>query len=215
MAESIICARIWNEMGHSSSSGPEEDLVGDRRLFDRVEGLHDLVVVLLTTRVHGGIDESNDPFSIHYISDPAGDAPLRIMDAVVGGRRLHPVRDQWKWNTVMAVGPGLMAGHVVDAYSQDLSARGVDLVAYRLKDGQLICSTTGKVTRVEPDNQLGSLQSAQRHVFAGVSWQGEIRSLVSDLEWHQSNSSQSVKLQPDSIDGSSRNAIAEVLYRLA
>jgi hypothetical protein len=52
----------------------------------------------------------------------------------------------------------LMAGHMVNTNAQNLSARGMNLVAYRLKDGQLICSTTGEVTRVEPNDQLGSSQ---------------------------------------------------------
>jgi hypothetical protein len=61
-----------------------------------------------------------------------------------------------------------MARHVVNADRQNLAAGGVNLVAYRLKDGQFVRSTARKITRVEPDNKLGSAQPTQRHILTGM-----------------------------------------------
>jgi hypothetical protein len=74
-----------------------------------------------------------------------------------------------------------MAGHMIDADPQDLAARGVNPIAYRLKDGQLVCSTARKIARVEPNDELGPAQATQRYVLTGMRRQGEIGGLCSNF----------------------------------
>ena len=116
--------------------------------------------MLLTPRIHCRVYKSNDSFAVHHVRDATRDTPLRVVDAVISGGCLHPVGYEREWNSVMGVGPRLMAGNVIDTDSQDLAARGMNPVAYRLKDGQLICSTTGEIARIEPENEFRASQGA-------------------------------------------------------
>jgi len=70
---------------------------------------------------------------------------------------------------------------VVDTDTEYLAAFSMYLIAYRLKDGHFIRSTSSEITREKENNDLLSPQAAQRYILTGVCRQSKIWRLCSNV----------------------------------